>query len=109
MKKYILFLLASLLSTMAFAQILPDSVTWGELMPEEITLNSAPTMSGEIDIALPFDPLEVENESGSVFPPFSLNSATYVEAGAGSIIIMMLAVLLGTALYNYRVRTRKDS
>lgn len=109
MKKYTLFLLASLLSTMAFAQILPDNITGGQSMSGEIVLNSAPSMSDEIDIALPFDPLEVENKSGSIFPPFSLNSATNVQTGAGSIIVIMLAILLGTALYGYKVRTQKDS
>lgn len=99
MKKYTLFLLASLISTMAFAQIVSG----------EITLDSASTMSAEIDIALPFDPLEVENESSeAVFPPYSLNSATYVETGAGAILLCMLAILMGTAVYSYRIRTQKD-
>jgi hypothetical protein len=77
MKKYILILLLSLISTMAFAQILPT--VSGEV-DADMVFNSAPTMSGELDISLPFDPLEVENESnGSTFPPYSLNSATYVQ------------------------------
>lgn len=101
---------------MAFAQILPTDVT-GDITSGEvdanIVLDSAPEMSGEIDIALPFDPLEVENETNTgddyVLPPYSLNSATYVETGAGSILASMLAILLGAALYTYKVRTQKDS
>ena len=80
-------------------------------MSGEITLNSASSMSDEIDIALPFDPLEIEGESdySGDYPSFSLNSATYVQTGPGSIIASMLAILLGAALYTYKVRTQKDS
>lgn len=123
MKKYTLILVAGLLSTMAFAQILPDSVTGGQTMSGEVpVLNSAPTMSGEvtpvngdINIDLPFDPSEVENmpsynSAGDYeFPPYSLNSATNVQTGPEVIILFMLAMILGTAIYTYRVRTQKDS
>jgi len=116
MKKYTLILIASLLSTMAFAQILPDSVTGGASMSGEVglVLNSAPTMSSEIDINLPFDPSEVENmpsynSAGDYeFPPYSLNSATYVKTGPESIIFFIIAIILGTAIYTYRVRTQKE-
>lgn len=116
MKKYTLILIASLLSTMAFAQILPDSVTGGASMSGEVglVLNSASTMSSEININLPFDPSEVENmpsynSAGDYeFPPYSLNSATYVKAGPESIIFFIIAIILGTAIYTYRVRTQKE-
>jgi hypothetical protein len=126
MKKYTLILVASLVSSMAFAQILPDSVTGGQTMSGEVpVLNSAPTMSGEvnggstppssgdININLPFDPSEVEDVIlGSAndyeFPPYSLNSATYVQTGPESIIIFMLAIALGTGIYTYRMRTGRD-
>lgn len=111
MKKYTLILAACLISSMAFAQILPDTVS-GEI-DANMVLDSAPTTSGEIDIALPFDPLEVENtvevDNSGALPPYSLNSATYVETGAGSVIAFMLMALLGTAAYSYKVRTQKDS
>ncbi|MBP6921344.1 hypothetical protein KBB89_02240 [Candidatus Gracilibacteria bacterium] len=103
MKKYALILAASLISTMAFAQIVPNNITSGEVE----FLNSAPSMSGEIDIALPFDPLEVENNEPT-FPPYSLNSATYVQTGPASIIAFMLIALLAAGIYNYHVRTQKD-
>ncbi len=108
MKKYTLILAACLISSMAFAQILPDTVS-GEV-DANIVLDSAPTMSGEIDIALPFDPLEVETETDNSgeLPPYSLNSATYVQTGPEAVIAFMLIALLGTALYSYRVRTQKD-
>ncbi len=106
MKKYTLILAACLISSMAFAQILPDTMS-GEI-DANLVLDSAPTMSGEIDIALPFDPLEVENSGTGEFPPYSLNSATYVETGAGSVIAFMLMALLGTALYSYKVRTQNN-
>jgi hypothetical protein len=109
MKKYTLILAACLISSMAFAQILPDTVS-GEI-DANLVLDSAPTMSGEIDIALPFDPLEVENESDAgdyVLPPYSLNSATYVQTGPAAIIAFMLIALLAAGIYNYRVRTQKD-
>lgn len=123
MKKYTLILVASLVSSMAFAQILPDSVTGGQSMSGEVpVLNSAPTMSGEvtpppasgdININLPFDPSEVEDVIlGSAndyeFPPYSLNSATTVQTGPESIIIFMLAIALGTGIYTYRMRTGRD-
>lgn len=125
MKKYTLILVASLVSSMAFAQILPDSVTGGQNMSGEVpVLNSAPTMSGEvtppvnppsgdININLPFDPSEVEDTIlGSAndyeFPPYSLNSATTVQTGPESIIIFMLAIALGTGIYTYRMRTGRD-
>jgi len=111
MKKYTLILAACLISSMAFAQILPTvsgEVDANGEVDASIVLNSAPTMSGEIDIALPFDPLEVENEVTGEFPPYSLNSATYVETGAGSVIAFMLMALLGTALYSYKVRTQNN-
>ena len=120
MKKYTLILVASLISSMAFAQILPLDITGefsadanGDTMSGEVTvLNSAPSMSDEIDIALPFDPLEVETESDAgdtVLPPYSLNSATYVQTGPAAIIAFMLIALLAAGIYNYRVRTQKDS
>lgn len=124
MKKYTLILAASLISSMAFAQILPDSVTGGTMSGEVPVLNSAPTMSGEvtpvtpgngdININLPFDPSEVENmptynsASDYEFPPYSLNSATTVQTGPESIILFMLALALGTGIYTYRMRTGRD-
>lgn len=73
MKKYTL-ILSILISTMAFAQILPESVTGGVsedagTMSGEVDFdifNSAPeedtaVMSGEIQINLPYDPSEVED------------------------------------------------
>ncbi|MCB9806680.1 hypothetical protein H6768_02090 [Candidatus Peribacteria bacterium] len=42
------------------------------------------------------------------FPPYTLNSATNVQTGPEMIIFFMLAVILGTAIYTYRVRTQKD-
>lgn len=123
MKKYTLILVASLVSSMAFAQILPDNVTGGQTMSGEVQVfNSAPTMSEEvtpvtppwdININLPFDPSEVEDTIlGSAndyeFPPYSLNSATYVQTGPESIIIFMLAIALGTAIYTYRMRAGRD-
>lgn len=125
MKKYTLILAASLISSMAFAQILPDSVTGGTMSGEVPVLNSAPTISGEvkpgtgngngdININLPFDPSEVENmptynsASDYEFPPYSLNSATTVQTGPESIIIFMLAIALGTGIYTYRMRTGRD-
>lgn len=122
MKKYTLILVASLVSSMAFAQILPDNVTGGQVMSGEVpVLNSAPTMSGEvtpppsgdININLPFDPSEVEDVVlGSAndyeFPPYTLNSATTVQTGPESIIIFMLAIALGTGIYTYRMRTGRD-
>lgn len=119
MKKYTLILAASLISSMAFAQILPDNVTGGTMSG----LNSAPTMSGEvnpgtgngdININLPFDPSEVENmptynsASDYEFPPYSLNSATTVQTGPESIILFMLALALGTGIYTYRIRTGRE-
>lgn len=123
MKKYTLILAASLISSMAFAQILPDSVTGGTMSGEVPVLNSAPTMSGEvnpgtgngdININLPFDPSEVENiptynsASDYEFPPYSLNSATTVQTGPESIILFMLALALGTGIYTYRIRTGRE-
>lgn len=122
MKKYTLILAAGLLSTMAFAQILPPDVTGGQIVSGEVpVLNSAPTISGEvnsgnwdININLPFDPSEVENmpnynsANDYEFPPYTLNSATNVQTGPEMIIFFMLAVILGTAIYTYRVRTQKD-
>lgn len=122
MKKYTLILAASLISSMAFAQILPDSVTGGTMSGEVPVLNSAPTMSGagtgtnngDININLPFDPSEVENmptynsASDYEFPPYSLNSATTVQTGPESIILFMLALALGTGIYTYRMRTGRD-
>lgn len=107
MKKYTLILAACLISSMAFAQILPT--VSGEV-DANIVLDSAPTMSDEIDIALPFDPLEVETETDNSgeLPPYSLNSATYVQTGPEAVIAFMLIALLGTALYSYKVRTQKD-
>lgn len=50
MKKYTLILAAGLLSTMAFAQILPPDVTGGQIVSGEVpVLNSAPTISGEVN------------------------------------------------------------
>ncbi len=123
MKKYTLILAASLISSMAFAQILPDNVTGGTMSGEVPVLNSAPTMSGEvnpgtgngdININLPFDPSEVENmptynsASDYEFPPYSLNSATTVQTGPESIILFMLALALGTGIYTYRIRTGRE-
>ena len=123
MKKYTLIIAASLISSMAFAQILPDNVTGGTISGEVPVLNSAPTMSGEvnpgtgngdININLPFDPSEVENmptynsASDYEFPPYSLNSATTVQTGPESIILFMLALALGTGIYTYRIRTGRE-
>lgn len=106
MKKYTLILAVCLISSMTFAQILPT--VSGEV-DANLVLDSAPTMSEEIDIALPFDPLEVETTDNSgELPPYSLNSATYVQTGPEAVIAFMLIALLGTALYSYRVRTQKD-
>jgi len=120
MKKYTLILAAALISSMAFAQILPDNVTGGQTMSGEVVpvLNSAPTVSGEvttpanndININLPFDPSEVEAStqynSGNdyEYPPYSLNAATYVRTGPESIILFMIAIALGLGIYTYRIR-----
>lgn len=122
MKKYTLILAASLISSMAFAQILPDSVTGGQYMSGEIpVLNSAPNISGEvtpptsgdININLPFDPSEVENiilgsANDYQFPPYTLNSATNVQTGPESILLFMLAIALGTGIYAYHIKTQKE-
>lgn len=123
MKKYTIILVASLISSMAFAQILPDSVTGGQYMSGEIpVLNSAPNVSGEvtlptsgdININLPFDPSEVEapiqyNSAGDYqFPPYTLNSATKVRTGPESILLFMIAIALGTGIYAYRIKTQKE-
>jgi|GEM_PF-1136292 len=120
MKKYTLILIASIISSMSFAQVLPDNVTGGQSMSGEVpVLYSAPLASGEasngdININLPFDPAEVEDAlpfnaaSDYEFPPYSLNAATTVKSGPASIILMMIAVALGTGIYVYRMRTNKD-
>jgi len=120
MKKYTLILIASIISSMSFAQVLTDNVTGGQTMSGEVpVLNSAPIVSGEasngdININLPFDPAEVEDTlplnaaSDYEFPPYSLNSATKVKTGPTSIILMMIAVALGAGIYTYRIRTSKD-
>lgn len=124
MKKYTLILAAALISSMAFAQILPDDVTGGQTMSGEVpVLNSAPTVSGEvtlpptsddININLPFDPSEVENPiqynsaNDYEYPPYSLNAATYVRTGPESIILFMIAVALGLGIYTYRVRANQE-
>jgi hypothetical protein len=108
MKKYTLVLVASLISSMAFAQILPFEAN-GDTMSGEITLNSAE----EINIALPFDPLEIESgeqpqEEFTMIPQYSLNSATYVKTGPVAIIAFILIALLAAGVYNYRTRSQKD-
>jgi hypothetical protein len=125
MKKYTLILAAALISSMAFAQILPDDVTGGQTMSGEVVpvLNSAPTISGEvvlpptsddININLPFDPSEVESSTQHnsandyEYPPYSLNAATYVRTGPESIILFMIAIALGTGIYTYRMRAGRD-
>lgn len=124
MKKYTL-ILSILISTMAFAQILPGSVTGGvsedaDTMSGEIDVtdvfDSAPeelNMSGEIQINLPYDPSEVEdpilNSAWDYqYPPYTLNSATNVATGPESIMLAMLAIVLGTVIYTYRIKTQKD-
>jgi hypothetical protein len=119
MKKYALILVASIISSMSFAQILPDDVTGGQNMSgEALVLNSAPLVSGEangdININLPFDPAEVEDmptynsANDYEFPPYSLNAATTVRTGPEFIILFLLAVALGTGIYTYRIRTSRD-
>lgn len=121
MKKYTLILAAALISSMAFAQILPDDVTGGQSMSGEVEVpvfNSAP-ISGEvvlpqtsddININLPFDPSEVETSAqynsanDYEYPPYSLNAATYVRTGPESIILFMIAIALGLGIYTYRIR-----
>lgn len=120
MKKYTLILATALISSMAFAQILPDDVTGGQSMSGEVVpvLNSAP-ISGEvvlpptsddININLPFDPSEVEtpvqynSANDYEYPPYSLNAATYVRTGPESIILFMIAIALGLGIYTYRIR-----
>ncbi len=115
MKKYTLLLLTVLVSTMTFAQILPDDVAGEAVMSSEVTLNSAEevianTISGEIDIDLPFDPLEEEDEE--TIPPIQYNSgydlpdATMVETGPASIVLFLMALALGSLIYTYRLRTQ---
>lgn len=68
MKKYVL-ILATLVTTLTFAQIFPDGGVGGDIMSgEPAVFNSAPIMSGEpvypvddsINIDLPYDPSEEE-------------------------------------------------
>lgn len=126
MKKYTLFLLASLLSTMAFAQILPDDVVGDWVMSGEVEvveeLDAAPEesetgitlVSGEIDIVLPYDPLEEADvvfdaaDDDYALPAYSLSAATYVQTGPGSILFLMLIATLGTAATMYYIRTRQE-
>lgn len=98
---------------MAFAQILPDDVTGGAVMSSEVTLNSAEDVvsnliSGEIDIDLPFDPLEEETDD--VLPDlnagYDLPTATAVETGPASIVLFLMALALGSLIYTYRLRTQ---
>lgn len=121
MKKYT-FILSILISTMAFAQILPDSVTGGAsedagLMSWEVDIfNSAPEdtaiMSGEIQINLPYDPSEVEDPifnsaSDYQYPPYTLSGATNVQTGPESIMLAMLAIVLGTVIYTYHIKRQE--
>ena len=103
MKKY---LLLSISLCLLSATTLAQTYMSGEV-DTDIVLNSASSMSGEIDIALPFDPLEVEDPSGEL-PPYTLNSASYVETGPAAIIMFLSALILGTALYAYRSQSQKD-
>lgn len=95
MKKYTLLLFTCLMCMTAFAQISPEDVVANLISGEVLTLDSAPTMSGEIEIDLPFDPLEVEDvPDNTYFPPYTLNSASTIETGPGAILICLLAALL---------------
>jgi hypothetical protein len=107
MKKIALIIAACVISTMTFAQ---DFSTMSDEIDVNFLLNSAESMSDEIDIVIPFDPLEAENggDNSVELPPYSLNSASYVETGPGAVMAFMLIALLGTALYSYKVRTQKD-
>lgn len=70
-------------------------------------------MSGEIQINLPYDPSEVEDPvfnsaSDYQYPPYTLSGATNVQTGPESIMLAMLAIVLGTVIYTYHIKRQED-
>ncbi len=71
------------------------------------------TVSGEINIHLPFDPSEVEppllnSANDYELPHYTLNSATNVPTGPESIVFVMLAAILGAGIYTYRLHAQEE-